>query len=150
MSRTLAAVASSWLVAAVLLGCQSTSKAPSPEAQSVVESIAAQNADVLRLTVHRMASDGGGYRAVASTAPAKLGQSSDPEDLRAIETGQVIVLDEPGALDVTVPICPREGKFTAASGVTLKAEAGADRAALEARAKEIAKAVEAGLKAAKS
>ncbi|MBL8900790.1 MAG: hypothetical protein JNM84_24375 [Planctomycetes bacterium] len=150
MFRTLSALLSTVLVAA-LVGCQSSPKAPSPSAQALVESLAAENKDVVRLTVHQKRADGSGYHAVASTAPAKLGQASDPEDLRAIEKNEVVVLEENGALDVTVPICDcGDGKPCAATGVTLKAEPGADRAALEARAKQIAQAVEAGLSKEKS
>jgi hypothetical protein len=145
MFRSLCPLLSAVLVVA-LVGCKSSTEAPSPAAQSLVESIAAENPDVVRLTVHQPRADGSGYHAVASTSPAKLGKASDPEDLRAIEKNETVVLEESGALDVTVPICDcGDGKPCAAAGVTLKAEAGADRAALEARAKEIAKAVEAGL-----
>lgn len=149
MFRTQSALLSALLVVA-LAGCRSTAEAPSPKAQSLVESLAAQHSDIVRLTVHQQRADGSGYEAVASTSSAKLGKASDPEDLRAIETGETIVLEEPGALDVTVPICDcGDGKPCAAAGVTLKAEPGADRAALEARAKEIAQAIEAGLSKAK-
>ena len=145
MIRTLSSLLSALLVIA-LAGCRSTADAPSPAAQSLVESLAAQHSDIVRLTVHQQRADGSGYHAVASTSPAKLGKASDPEDLRAIEKNETVVLEESGALDVTVPICDcGDGKPCAAAGVTLKAEAGADRAALEARAKEIAKAIEAGL-----
>jgi hypothetical protein len=124
-------------------GCKST--APDPVAQSLVESMAASDPDIVRLTVHMAPKEGEACCAVASTAPDKLGQPSDPEDLRAIESGEVVVLDEPGAVDVTVPVMATATGHDAAVGVTLKSGPDADRTALIARAKRIAMAVESGL-----
>ena len=126
-------------------GCLSASRPPSPEAQSIVESISAARPEIVRLTVHTIPPSGGPCQVVASTLRSKLGQPSDPEDLRAMQDGQTIVLDEQGALDVTVPILSKDGKHTASAGVTLKAKSGADRAELEAEAVLIAREVEAQL-----
>ena len=50
----------------------------------------------------------------------------------------MIVLDESGALDVTVPILRVNGKPTAVTGVTLRMEEGANRGALVNKARAIA------------
>lgn len=114
------------------------------KAQEVVASVAGQNPDVTRLTVH-CSGTGGGMKACASTSADKLGKPSDPEDVKAVQSGETVVLDEAGALDVTVPIVAKDGKWTAACGVTLKPAAGMSRDQAVAKAKGIAKAVEAGL-----
>ena len=41
-----------------------------------------------------------------------------------MKTGQQVVLDEPGAIDVTVPILKAKGRATAVAGVTLPMEEG--------------------------
>lgn len=142
--RTL--VASLALFAALFAAaCQSTPSccASCSKVQSVVESVAQQNPDCTRLSVH-CASAGGAAKFCASTDAARIGKPSDPEDLKAMQTGQPVVLDEAGAVDVTVPIQAKDGKFHAACGVTLKG-AGMTKEQALARATTIAKAVEAGL-----
>lgn len=56
---------------------------------------------------------------VASTIPEKIGKASDPEDVHALTTGEVVVLHEGENYDVTVPIADRFGNFIAVAGVTL-------------------------------
>src|SRR5688572_32797192 len=84
-------------------GCRTTPAAPCVKTQAIVESVAKQHPDCTRLTVHCVPPTGGDTVAVASTLASKLGQPSDKEDLEAMKTGQPVVLEEPGALDVTVP-----------------------------------------------
>ena len=125
-----------------LLGsCAAT--APDPSAQTLVESLAGKNENIVRLTVHAIPAGGADYTAVASTLASKLGKPSDPEDLQAIRGGEVVVLDEPGAIDVTVPIRMRDGAHTAAAGVTMNASMGRDAAIVAARS--IATEIEKGL-----
>lgn len=123
--------------------CKSAPEAPCPDTQAIVEAVAGMHPECTRLTVHKTPPAGGDVCAVASTSADKLGKPSDPEDLRAMQTGETIVLDEPNAIDVTVPVMAENGKHTAAVGVTLKADAATDREAVVAMAKEIAMAVEA-------
>ncbi len=127
----------------VVVGCKSSEgSAPCPDTQAIVESVAKQYPDCTRLTVHTTPPSGGACCAVASTSAAKLGKASDPEDLDAMKTGKTVVLDEAGAVDVTVPICSNGGSYTGACGVTLKSSAAATREDLVARATLIAKDVE--------
>lgn len=129
------------VLTALLAGCQTATPGTCPACQQVVDATARQHADLTRLTVHRELTPSGGYLAVASTAAERRGKPSDPEDLEAIRTGQTIVLDAPGVLDVTVPVMPMRGRFTAAIGVTLKLEADAVREAMVNKARDIAAAV---------
>ena len=141
--RFVAVVVVSVLVAA---GCQSTA-APCADTQAVVEAVAKEHPDCVRLTVHATPPTGGEWRAIASTSAEKLGKPSDKEDLDARGTGRTVVLDEPGALDVTVPILLEDAKWGAACGVTIKSAPGANREQLVSKANAIAKAVEASMKA---
>ena len=138
--RFVAVVIVSGLVAA---GCQSA--APCADTQAVVESVAKQYPDCVRLTVHSAPPAGGDWCVIASTSEDKLGKPSDKEDLDAMGTGRTVVLDEPGAIDVTVPILLKDAKWRATCGVTVKAAEGANREQLVANANRIAKAVEASM-----
>jgi len=120
---------------ALLLGCAAPTTTD-PGAQTTLEALAAEDPSILRLTLHRAVPGVEGPHAVASTLAAKLGKPSDPEDIQAMATGQEVVLDEAGAIDVTIPIRPVGGKHTAAVGVTLDGAMG--RAAAVAKARAIA------------
>jgi hypothetical protein len=134
----------SLLAVAFAAACKSTCCESCTETQTVVERIAKENPGVTRLTVHCQPASGAAATACASTAADKVGKASDPEDVKAMKTGETIVLEEQGALDVTVPILAKDGKCAMACGVTLKNDGGS-REQLVAKATTIAKAVEAGL-----
>ena len=80
--------------------------------------------------------------------PGRRGKPSDPEDLEAMRTGRQVVLDEPGALDVTVPILVKDGRPTAVAGVTLRAATDANRDVMVARARKIAEQLATEIRAA--
>jgi hypothetical protein len=125
----------------LLAGC--ATKAPMPEVQEIVQDVAARHADVTRLTVHAVPASAGqsaDYCVVACSLPERLGRKSDPEDLQSMQTGQIVVLDEQGAHDVTIPILQKGGKHTATVGVTVRA--GTTRDAAMAQAKVIAAEIE--------
>jgi hypothetical protein len=142
--RTLASTLVLFLAASFPAACASTpgTCASCATAQAVVESVARQNPDCTRLTIHCAMADGA--KACASTAAERIGTASNKEDLDAMATGRTVVLDEAGAIDVTVPINPKNGRFQSACGVTLAA-AGMTREQAVAKANAIAKAVETGL-----
>jgi intracellular sulfur oxidation DsrE/DsrF family protein len=117
----------------------------SADAQAVVEGVKKENAECVRLSVHCQPSNAKASINCASTAPEKVGKPSDAEDLKAMQTGEAVVLEEKDSLDVTVPILAKDGKHTAACGVTLKSS-GATRDQLVEKAKAIAAKVEAGLR----
>ena len=139
----IATILCSFLLVTVAAGCTNKpTTAAHPAAQSAVEATAKMHPDVVRLTVHMVPPAGGASTAIASTAAEKVGKASDAEDLQAMATGQPVLKDEKDALDVTVPAMQKDGKWTAAIGVTLKAAAGADKEALKKKATEIATSVE--------
>ncbi len=110
-------------------------RASYPEAQHIVEQVAARHPDVVRLTIHAMPAKSSHSRIIASNVHAKLGKASDPEDLHAMETKQPVTLSEGQNLDYTAPVVDASGKAIAAIGVTVK---GASEAAKLATAKLIA------------
>jgi hypothetical protein len=130
-------------VLAVLAACASKEKeeAPYPAAQAIIDEIASRHSDLVRLTLHAVPKGKTECTQIASTVPERRGKRSDPEDREAMRTGKQIVLDEAGAVDVTVPILIRDGAPTAIAGVTVNAPAGADRDALVRRARAIAEQV---------
>lgn len=112
----------------------------SADAQVAVDKVVKANPEVTRLSVHCQQSAGGAV-VCASTMAARKGTPSAAEDLEAMKTGKTIVLDEAGALDVTVPICAKDGKFQASCGVTLKS-AGMPREKAVEKATALAKQIE--------
>jgi hypothetical protein len=139
-----------FLAALTVAGCKSTSAAccdACENCQAVVERVARDNPAVTRLTMHCTPANATMPMACASTSAAKRGTASDPEDVRAMQTGQPVVMEEGSALDVTVPVLADGGRYKGAVGVTLKPE-GMSREQTIERAKSIAMAVEAGAKTA--
>ena len=127
------------MIVALLVACASTGgDVPYPEAQSVIDRIAAEHPDLVRLTLHAVPVGKTECTQLASTMAERRGKPSDPEDLEAMRTGKEVVLSEPGAIDVTVPIMKIGGKPTAIAGVTLRAGDMADRNALVEKARKIA------------
>lgn len=138
----------------LLLGCgsqdqQKLATSSDGAAQALVDGVAAANAGVKRLTLHAVPAGKDACTQVASTMAERRGKPSDPEDLEALGSGKEVVLDEDGAVDVTVPILVVDGKPTAVVGVTLALAEGADRDALVAEARAVARELESKIQAAK-
>ena len=127
------------------LGACASMKGPYPAAQDIVDGVAAKHPDVVRLTLHAIPEGKTELTQVASTAKKRRGKPSDPEDLKAMKSGTEVVLDEDGALDVTVPVRKMGGKATAIVGVTLRMGDGMTRAQLISKARGIADEVAAAV-----
>jgi hypothetical protein len=137
------------LLLCLIAACASpNANAPYPAAQDIVDDVAGRYPDVVRLTLHAVPANGTQCLQLASTVPARRGLPSDPEDLTALSSGKIVVLEEPEAVDVTVPILADGGSPTAVAGVTLRARTGSDRAALQKRAQAIADDLAAEVRAA--
>ncbi len=136
-----------WLLAPVfavltLAGCQSThGGGASP--QTIVSEVKMANPDCTRLSLHCTQADGTA-KTCASTAAERVGKASDAEDLTAMQTGEAVVRSEGAAVDVTVPILQKDGKWVTVCGVTMAPSAGSRDQAV-AKAKVIALAVKARL-----
>lgn len=125
-----------------------TSAADFSDAQKVLDGVASQHTNLKRLTLHAVPEGGDECSQIASTMASRRGKPSDPEDLEALRTGKKVVLDEEGAIDVTVPILMKEGKPTTVAGVTLALEEGADRDKLIGEARAIAQELAKGISSA--
>ena len=135
------------LFVSLVAGCASM-KGPYPAAQDILDGVAAKHPDLVRLTLHAVPEGKTDCTQVASTAKKRRGKPSDPEDLKAMETGREVVLEEDGAIDVTVPILMQMGKAIAVTGVTLPLKEGENRNAVIAKARGIASELEAAVRAA--
>ena len=132
-----------------LAACASLDEsAPYPAAQDVVDEVAERHPNLTRLTLHAVPADGTECTQIASTMPERRGKPSDPEDLEALRTGEEIVLEEPGAIDVTVPILVQDGRPSAIAGITLRAHETSDREGIVSRARSSAEELETEIRAA--
>lgn len=97
-------------VLVALVACSSpgreSSRAASSTAQDIVDRVAGQHAEIARLSI-AVPPGASGARIVASTVSGRIGEPSDPEDVRAMETGEETVLHEGKNLDYTVPVRDR-------------------------------------------
>ena len=128
-------------------GCQSAPSGPcagcaSPGTQAIVDAVAKDHPELLRLTVHGKPEGCDQYCAIASTLPEKVCKPSDPEDLQAMANGKVVVLQEAGGADVTVPVMKKGARWESAVGVTFKPNAELGNEQFVALATAIAKVVE--------
>jgi len=112
------------LMMAGLAACAATPPPPRtfPAAQAIVEGIAARHGDLVRLTIHAVPTGGTRSRVIASSSAAKLDHWSDPEDLRALETGEPSDMMEGANLDYTEAVVDNSGNVIAAIGVTVSGE----------------------------
>jgi len=137
------------LLVAVLGACSSADKNPYQAAQTVLDEVAGQHADLARLTLHATPMGKSDLVQIASTMAERRGKPSDPEDLEAMRTGKEVVRDEPEAVDVTVPILPgADGKATAVAGVTLHTSESMSKDDLVKQAHAIAEELAAAVQAA--
>jgi len=116
-----------------------------PKVQRIVDEVAARHAEVVRLTVHAVPSNAKTSRVIASNIGAKIGDASDPEDIRAMQTKQAVALEEGDHLDYTAPVIDASGEAIAAEGVTVK---GSSKARMRANAESIARELSSALIAA--
>lgn len=116
-----------------------------PEAQRIVEQVAARHTDVVRLTIHAVPSRSARNVIVATNVAAKLGAASDPEDIEAMTSKQAVVLKEGDHLDYTAPVIDAAGRAIAAVGVTVR---GASETAMRTSAESIARELSAAILAA--
>jgi hypothetical protein len=132
-----------------LASCATTqsprASATSPVAQAIVDRMACEHAEIARLSIHAVPLGQSSARIVASTVAGRLGEPSDPEDVRSLSTGEVVVLREGRNLDDTAPVHDSAGRTLAAIGITISGTAGTGEAQL-ARAKQLAEQVAAAIR----
>ncbi len=139
------------LLALLLCSCGAISDngEESADVQRLVEQIVARHPKLVRLTIHAVPTSGTESRIIASNISDKLGNLSDPEDLRVMTTKEIVVLREGNNLDVTMPILDKAGKAVAATGITLEEDGVTSETALMMEAQVIARELTTGIHAAK-
>ncbi len=111
-------------------------------AQKLVDELAAKYPELVRIGLHLTPPNRVDNIIVACNIAARIGQKSDPEDLKAMHTGKVVVLKEEGNFDVTLPLHTASGKVIGAIGLTFKPLGNEQASSAAERAKRMAAEVE--------
>lgn len=111
-------------------------------AQRLADELAKKHPELVRIGLHVTPPGRSENIIIASNVSAKVGQRSDPEDLRAMKTGRPVVLREGENFDVTLPLHDATGKIIGAIGLTLKPIAGEQEGDATRRARAIASELE--------
>ncbi len=111
-------------------------------AQKLVDDLVAKHPDLVRVGLHLTPPDRTDNMIVACNVAARIGRKSDPEDLKAMQTGKPVVLKEEGNFDVTLPLHTASGKVIGAIGLTFKPQGDEQESAAAGRAKKMAAEVE--------
>lgn len=137
-------------VALLLCSCAAGSVSKQfSEAQQLVEQTMRNHPKLVRLTIHAVPTGETQNKIIACNVSEKIGRISDSEDLRAIATGQAVVLREGNNLDVTMPIADKTGKIIAAAGITLAEDSEPSEKALMMEAEGIAHELTVGIQEAR-
>lgn len=111
-------------------------------AQKLIDDLAAKHPDLVRIGLHLTPPNRRDNIIVACNISTRIGQKSDPEDLKAMQTGQPVVLREEGNFDVTLPSHTASGEVIGAIGLTFKPHGGERESSAAERAKKMAAEVE--------
>jgi hypothetical protein len=79
---------------------------------------------------------------IACSVSERIGRKSDPEDLKAMNSGQPVVLKEGKNFDVTLPLPDSTGKVIGAIGLTIKPLPGEQDGDAARRARAMAHEIE--------
>ena len=130
------------LVVKELSGSASASPAGKIYAQELVDELAVKHPDLLRIGMHVTPPNKPDNIIIACTVAERIGQKSDPEDLKAMNTGQPVVLKEEENFDVTLPLHDAAGKIIGAVGLTFKPRSGEREPEAARRARAMAQEIE--------
>ncbi|MBI3671013.1 MAG: hypothetical protein HY237_14690 [Acidobacteria bacterium] len=89
-------------------------------AQKLVDDLVARHPELIRVGLHVTPRNRTQNLIIASNVAEKIGKRSDPEDLKAMRTGQPVVLREGANFDITLPLHDATGKIIGAMGLTFK------------------------------
>ena len=121
-----------------LSGSTSASRQGTIYAQQLVEHLAMMHPDLVRIGMHVTPPGKFENIIIASNVAERIGKKSDPEDLKAMNTGQPVVLKEGDDFDVTLPLHDSAGQTIGAIGLTFKPRPGEQNADAARRARAIA------------
>ncbi len=125
-----------------LAGSTSSTSTGKILAQKLVDDLAAKHPDLVRIGLHLTPPNRRDNIIVACNIAARIGQQSDPEDLKAMQTGKPIVLKEEGNFDITLPLHTASGKVIGAIGLTFKPDGNEQESSAAERARKMAAEVE--------
>ena len=111
-------------------------------AQRLADGLAKDHPDLVRVGLHVTPPGASENIIIASNVAEKIGQKSDPEDLKAMTTGRAVVLREGQNFDVTLPLHDASGKLIGAVGLTLRPAADEKKGAATRRAEALARDLE--------
>jgi hypothetical protein len=130
------------LTAKDMSGSASASPAGKIYAQRLVEELAARHPELVRIGMHVTPPGKPDNVIIACNMPERIGQKSDPEDLKAITTGEPVALKEDNKFDVTLPLHDAAGKIIGAIGLTFSPRAGERQMDAVRRSRAMAREVE--------
>jgi len=111
-------------------------------AQKLVDDLAARHPGLVRIGLHLTPPQSSENILVASNVSEKIGQRSDSEDLKAMQSGKAVVLKEGDNFDVTLPLHDATGKIIGAIGLTFKPRRGEQETDAVKRAQDMAHELE--------
>lgn len=111
-------------------------------AQTLVDGFARKHPGLVRVGLHVTPPGSSDNIIVACNAAERIGRKSDPEDLKAMQTGKPIVLKEEGNFDVTLPLHTVSGQLIGALGLTFQPHGNEQEASAIERARRMANELE--------
>ena len=111
-------------------------------AQRLVDELGARHPELVRIGMHVRPPNKSDNIIIACNVFERIGRKSDPEDLKAMKSGQPVVLKEDGNIDVTLPLHDAAGKAIGAIGLTFKPLPGEQSEGAARRAQAIAHEIE--------
>jgi hypothetical protein len=130
------------LTAKELGGSASSSSADRIYAQRLVDELAARHPELVRIGMHVTPPNKPDNIIIACNMSDRIGLKSDPEDLKAMKSGQPVVLKEGGNFDVTLPLHDAAGKAIGAIGLTFRSLPGEQSEGAARRAQAMAHEIE--------
>ena len=111
-------------------------------AQRLVDELAARHPELVRIGMHVTPPNKSDNIIIACNLSERIGWKSDAEDLKAMKSGQPVVLKEDGNFDVTLPLHDAAGKAIGAIGLTFKPLPGEKSEGAARRARAMAREIE--------
>lgn len=123
------------------MGTVDTSKESIAKIQNFVDNLKKSTPVIEEIAVYATLADGNTMR-IVSTTPNMAGKPADPEDIDAIIENQVIVIEESGVVDVTVPMANAKGQPAAVAGIKIALKDGMTKDSAKEKAVTVAKEID--------
>lgn len=130
------------LTAKDLSGSRSASLTGKIYAQRLVDELGGRHPELVRIGIHVTPPNTSENVIIACNESERIGRKSDSEDLKAMKSGQPVILKEGENFDVTLPLHDAAGNTIGAIGLTFKPRAGEQDADAARRARGLAREIE--------